>query len=242
MKLRDLVPIVVAAAGAVTAPALQETLANRILRMSETEQVAYVNSRLQAGLKLDGQNALDVLIYARSSLVLPMLEKKIEEIIKSKTPRDCFADRTVDPDLFVATAAGSIADAGNEYALNELGTLIAIDEKRFGVYVRHTFLAALNRGNPFVVAYRGLDIGDPALTRKIVEWVESELEAPPSAQPARFSEWWAEAVVDRYGHPPSRAEWFDDPIVSRLKDPLAESVYAEIIRRAFAAQLKNHGK
>jgi hypothetical protein len=66
----------------------QESLANRIVRMSEAEQIAYTNSVLDQGMQVDDGEPLGVLIRARRSLVLPMMERKIEEVLKSEAPLD----------------------------------------------------------------------------------------------------------------------------------------------------------
>jgi hypothetical protein len=39
---------------------------------------------------------------------------------------------------------------------------------------------------------------------------------------------WAEAMVERYGGIPTETEWAGDPIASRLKSSLAESLRQEI--------------
>jgi hypothetical protein len=124
-------------------------------------------------MQVDGIEPLGVLIRTRGSLVLPMMERKIEEVLKSSSPLDCFTDKTVDPQRFVDLAASNIAHAGDEYALKEVSKLIALDEKRFDLLVRNTLLAAENRRNPFAVAYRGFEIGDPAVDKRIVAWVGS---------------------------------------------------------------------
>lgn len=135
--------------------------------MSEAEQVAYTNSVLDRGMQVDETETLGRLVLTRGSLVLPMLEKKIEEVLRSQSPLDCFTDKTVDPQKFVDLAGLTIAYAGDEYALKEISKLIAVDGRRFGYLVRGVLTAAQGRSNPFVVAYHGFKIGDPALDKRL---------------------------------------------------------------------------
>lgn len=113
-----------------------ELFGDGILRKSEAYQIAFIRSDLDQGMQGDNDPPV-MLILNRSSLVLPMIEKKIEEVLKSPNPLDCFTDKTVDPQKFVDVAAWSIPSAGDENALREVGRLIAIDEKRFGMLVRN---------------------------------------------------------------------------------------------------------
>jgi hypothetical protein len=46
--------------------------------------------------------------------VVPLAEKKIEEVLKSTSPATRFADSTVDPEKFVANAVGLISVRGGE--------------------------------------------------------------------------------------------------------------------------------
>jgi hypothetical protein len=68
----------------------------------------------------------------KSPLVLPLVEKKIEQVLKSASPRECFTDETVDPNRFVVVASWGMANTGSEQALVEVAKLIKLDEKRFG--------------------------------------------------------------------------------------------------------------
>jgi hypothetical protein len=87
--------------------------------MSDADQVSYVSSRLDHGLAIVDDDAMDVLVLSRSSLVLPMLEKKIEEVLRSPHPLDCFTDKNADPQFAVDMAAATIAYAGDEQSLKE---------------------------------------------------------------------------------------------------------------------------
>ena len=214
----------------------QESPANRMLHSSEAVQLAYFNQRLNEGLRVDEEvNAIDLLILSRSSLVLPMMERKIEEVLKSPDPLECFTDKTVDPQRFVDIAAASIAWSGDEQALKEISKLVAIDEKRFGSLVRNTLFGALNRRNPFVVAYRGLEIGNPAVDKRILAWVEEVFDTKVEFALGQLKHWWAEAMVEKYGRVPLEIDWIDDPIASRIKRELVNSVHDDMVRLASEA-------
>jgi hypothetical protein len=81
-------------------------------------------------------------MHIRATVLVPLIERKIGEVLRSTDPLERFTDKTVDPQRFVSIAALSIAWSGDEQALKEIGKLIAIDEKRFGTLVRNTLLAA----------------------------------------------------------------------------------------------------
>ncbi len=247
METRRLTRIlVVIGASAWAAPAQErnlpgpEPLSRYILRMSEADQLAQLNTRLNEGLR--DTDGVDMLVLNRSSLALPVIERKIEEVLKSPDPRECFTDKAVDTERFLAVAASMIADASDEQALKEISKLIAIDEKRFGRLVRNTMLAAQNRRNPFVVAYRGLDLGDPAVDKRILAWVEEHLDTKVEFALGQIHHWWAEAMVERYGGVPLEIQWVDDPIASRISRQLADSVHDEIFRLAAEARDKQAKK
>jgi hypothetical protein len=222
----------------------QESLARRILRMSEPEQTAYANLVLDQGLQIDNTDPLIMLILNRSSLVLPMMEKKIEEVLKSRSPLDYFTDKTIDPQRFVNVAASNIAYAGDEYALKEASKLIALDEKRFDLLVRNTLLHAETRRNPFTVAYRGFDIGDPAVDKRIVGWIGSQFAQSLAIQfeQGRLKHFWAEAMAEKYGAAPTEVNWANDPIATRIKPELAASLHDEILRLGAEAVAKRPKK
>ncbi len=122
--------------------------------MSETEAVAYVNSILEQGMPVGEQESgLYALAVGRSSLVLPMLERKIEEVLKSPTPLDCFNNKATDPQLVILGLWTTIAEAGHEQSLKEASKLLKLDEKRFDRIVYNTLAAAINLRNPFTVGY-----------------------------------------------------------------------------------------
>ena len=197
------------------------------LRMTDAEQVAFTKSHLDAG-NLVG---LPLLASNRSSLILPIIEKKIEEVLTSKTPSECFTNKT-DPDRFVGQTESLITGAGDEEALKTIRKLLALDAKRFDGWVSHTFAAAWiqPRPRPFGLAYWAFGLGDPALDSRVAAWAEGILAEAGFDSPPRRR--WAEALVDRYGGVPTTSEWSSDPIVSRMKPAIAESLRDDVLRFA----------
>jgi hypothetical protein len=238
MDTKTTLRIAVAAMGVATAlaqpePATsQETLTNRILSMSDGDQVAYVNSDLNQGMPIDKYGPLRMLVLNRSTLVLPIIEQKIEDVLRSASPIECFADKTVDPQKFVDLAAWTLPEAGDEQALRQVGKLIAIDEKRFGTLVGNTMAAAQNRRNPFAVAYSGFAIRDPKLDRRILAWIEPQFGNRTEFRQTQLKNWWGEAMAETYGRIPTEANWADDPIASRINPELSASLHDEILRLA----------
>jgi len=219
----------------------QEPLARRILRMSEADQIAYISMDLDQGMPVDLYDPLGMLVLNRSSLVLPMLEKKIEGVLRSPNPLDCFTDKTVNPQKFVDLAAWTIPNAGDEQALRELSKLIAIDEKRFGMLVNLALLNAEIRRNPFAVAYRGFQIGDPAVDKRIAAWAELQFDDKGEIRQGQLKHMWAEAMMEKCGCAPNEVSWANDPIASRIKPALAASLHDEVFRLgadAFAKRAK----
>jgi hypothetical protein len=221
----------------------------RMLKASEAEQTAWINSDLDRGMPTVDPDAsvLTMLILNRSSVALPLIEQKIEQVLRSPSPLDCFTDKSADAQKFVGVAAAMIAYAGDEQALREISKLIKVDERRFGGLVEGTLINARSYRNPFIVAYRGLEIGDPAVDSRIAAWAEVQLadERPPlrsrggpALEPVPESEmrqvrrWWAEAMVEKYGRVPTEMEWATDPLVSRLKPYRAAALHDEIMRVA----------
>jgi hypothetical protein len=209
----------------------QELLGDRILRMSEGYQIAFVNSDLDRGMPVDMIGPLEMLVLNRSSLVLPMIEKKIEEVLNSPNPRDCFTDKKVDPQYVIDLAAATIAGAGDEQALKETSKLLKIDSKRFDLLVKRSLLAAISGGKPFTIAYRGFEIGDPEVDKRIVAWAEEMLigDAVESGAYSMKGRW-AASMAEKYSGAPTEVNWANDPIASRLTPELAASLHDEILR------------
>lgn len=178
---------------------------------------------------------------ARGTLTLPILGRRIEEVLASSSPLDYFTDKTVDPKKFVDMAALSIADSGNEEALRQLAKVLQFDEQRFGRMrlVQIALFRVLDFGNPYLLAYRGFEIGSTAIEKGIVAWAEQvlgeEMErfSGPSYEGRRRERWrWAEAMAQRYGGSPTEAQWKADPIASRLKPELATALHDSMMRYA----------
>jgi hypothetical protein len=214
--------------------------------MTDEEQIALAKVWLDRGLPpSDSSVGLGNLALGRSSLILPLIEAKIEEALKAPNAADCFTDKSVSPDAVIPYLWQTIASVGDRQALQQASKLLKIDEKRFDKMVAHTMYAAYSR-NPFKLAYEGFAIGDPAIDKRLVAWAEEVLSAElphlgnpifdkVEGSPRRL---WAEALVDRYGAAPSATQWMKDPIASRLKPGLAALDYD--VRR-FAVEAAEKG-
>ena len=58
----------------------QESLALHILNWNEADQVVWIKSYLEQGMPTS--DAIVTLVYGKSSLTLPLLEKEIEDVIR----------------------------------------------------------------------------------------------------------------------------------------------------------------
>jgi hypothetical protein len=236
----------ISGAGGIPLQDRPDTESWRLLSAPETEQIVAVQEALNRGLP--AENAIGLLMMNRPSLVLPLIEQKIEQVLGASSPSDCFPSRNVDPKEFVVLASWALAGTGSEEALVQIAKLIKIDPDRFRGLVEVTLenseVYSKSR-NPFVVAYRGLATGDPELERLIVDWVEKsvavdEIERKRAAasirnygQPGvsrseRMRHFWAEAALDRYGDAMPERDWRADAILSRLHPPLADEIHAAI--------------
>lgn len=185
-----------------------------------------MRSRLDHG-SLIGDDIAGASIY-RSAIVVPLVEKKIEEVLKSTSPATCFSDPTVDPEKFVADAVSVIRGAGDENALKAASQLMEIDEARFGWIVGNILFNGMGYRNPFTVAYRGLAMGDPSLDSRIAAWTEAQLsQNVKSTQQA-----WAEAMLDKYSVVPNANQWATDPIATRLSPKVLDLVRSNVARLA----------
>lgn len=233
----------VAAVLAVAQSAPRERASDRLGRMSDAEQVALAISWLDRGHpSVDGAEGLDQLARGRSALILPSIEAKIEEVLKAPNPAECFTNKGVPPDEVILYFSRLIARAGNRQALLEASKLLKIDEKRFDQMVEHTMIAAYSR-DPFKLAYRGFEIGDPAIDKRLLAWAEKLLseDLPHLGHPifdkmSRGARLWAEALVDRHGGVPSPAQWMNDPIASHLGS-IPEMALLEREVRRFAQEI-----
>lgn len=196
--------------------------ARKILELTEDEQLQFIKAALDEGLPDNRADQMTMLVINRSALTLPLIEAKVEEVLRLQSP----------PQRFVATASELIAYAGNEQSLKAIAKLITLDEKRFSPLVGRALTHSANWRNPFTVAYRGLEMGDETISRYTLAWAESALASN------RMKRAWAEAMLDRYGRPPSESEWTIDPIASRLKDRASPELRRSVSRLAIEAQTK----
>jgi hypothetical protein len=203
----------------------------RALRMSDAEQVAFVKAKLDAGDLM----GWPMLAINRSELILPVIEKKIEQVLASANPKECFSDKTVDPSRFIGLTEFLITGAGDKEALKVVRRLLALDKERFGPWVSHVFSAAWSSHappEPFILAYWALDQGDPVLAAKVAAWAEDILQPLENDVPIAPRPRWAAAMVKRYGAVPTSEQWAKDPIVSRLKPATAEAQRDRVLRLA----------
>ncbi len=216
----------------------------RILNASVADQTTWINSHLRAGMP--PSETFGDLILNKSEITLPIIEQKIEEVLRSPSPSECFTDKSIDPQNFIERAAAAIFEAGNVESLRQVSKLIKIDEKRFGWLVERTLDQARNYRNPFLVAYQGYEIGDPAVDSRIAAWTEVQFadkrppqrnfgprdpEPVPEFEIQLVRRWWAEAMLERYHGVPTEEQWQRDPIAARLKPLQANSLHDEMLRR-----------
>jgi hypothetical protein len=130
-----------------------------------------------------------------------MIEKEIEEVLKSSKPRECFTDKSIDIDSTLARLWVMIGEAGDAQALREASKLLKLDEQ------------AMNKRNPFIVAYQGFDLGNPAIDKRLLTWAQELLreeipklsnpifDIPISLAASGLRRWWSAMA----GHRPSRS-------------------------------------
>lgn len=251
------VPILVlAVAGLAVGQDLPHGAARDLLQASEAEQVVAVNDALDRGLPPDDDIA--VLGNIKPSLVLPLFERKIECVLTSASPAACFAAKNVDPRRFVYFAAMEIVYAGGEEALRQMAKLVPLDPAQFGPLVGRTLDHSKNYSkshNPFVVAYSGFTLGNPALENLILVWAEKNLSVDPEERaraeaaarglgptpppPAeKMKRLWASAMLDRYKGIPTEEQWASDPIASHLSPALSRSLHDDVLRLSREAVAK----
>jgi hypothetical protein len=215
-----------------------------VQKWNESDQVAAIKWHLARGMP--PSDVWTGLMLSKRSIALPLIEQKIEQVLTSASPSECFTEKSVDTEKFIVLATSAIIYKGDELSLRQVSKLIRLDGKRFGDLVARTLMEAEGSLNPFVVAYSGFKIGDPALDQKIGAWAEVELAEVeqvgtwhgPETRPMPFARksqvriWWTEALVARYGSVPTEDEWRRDPIVSRLEPSRATLLHDDMIRRA----------
>lgn len=190
--------------------------ARNILDRSYAEQTAFITATIEQGFPEDRADQMTMLIINRSALTIPLIEGKLEQALIASSPSKRFVD----------IASEMIAYAGDEEALRAIGKLIELDETRFGQLVGRTLDNSVHFRNPFTIAYRGLELGNEAVSRHTVAWVESVLASD------RMQRTWAEAMLDRYGKVPGDSEWATDPIVARLNDRASPGLRRSVLRLA----------
>lgn len=197
----------------------QDATAKRILNLSESEQVAFITETMDQGFPDTRADQMTMLILNRSAVSVPLIAARVEQIVNSQNPSQ----------EFINIGADMIAYAGNEASLRALGRLMTSDEKRFGPYVSSTLYHSMNWRNPFTVAYRGVELGDEAVSKYTLQWSDDVLSTDKAKR------LWAEALVEKYGGPPTQSDWDRDPIASRLESARREQLREGVLR--FAAEV-----
>jgi hypothetical protein len=232
----------VAAAGSQTVSG-QEPLWRQVLRLDDAGQAAFAKSALDGGLQGEQGSALGPLTVNRSSLVLPIIEKKIEEVLSSQNPATCFTVKGIDHLSFLAYAADLMWYGSEEESLRVFSKLLKVDEKRFDRAINGVLTRGINTDkNPFSLAYWGFGLGDPAVDKRIAVWAEGTLAGTYheyAGGPPSMERRWAEVLVERYGGVPLEEQWRTDPIVLRLKAEVAGSLRDEVYRLAAEEWGKN---
>jgi hypothetical protein len=160
------------------------------------------------------------LVLSNASLFVPILEQKIEEIVHSSPRERWFKSPSANPDRVIDLLAAMIEYTGAKVALEEASKLMKIDQQGFSSMVERCLGHADARGKGFQLAYRGLEIGDPAVDKRVMAWVEGELGASDEPNHTIDLRKWAEAMVEQYNGAPDEYQWAKDPIVSRLSADL----------------------
>jgi hypothetical protein len=202
-----------------------------LLKQSDAEQKAYVNSAFDHGLPQASVDSVTQLVRARSAILAPILGDRIVAALKAKSPIDAFEDKTVDPQSAIMAAASAIAYAGDENALKELAKLLSVDERRFGWVVGYALADGGSR-TFFPVVYKGYELGSAPLDAKMTAWIEKQLTEDANSGEPTLAGWWAAAMVERLGRAPGPADWANDPIVKKLKPEIAQPVRADVLKLA----------
>jgi hypothetical protein len=201
---------------------------DRFLKMSSAEAIGYTNTAFDHGMPTGLTEGLPVLARSQSAEVLPVLERRIEEVLKSPNPLDLFTDKAAEPRRAIDLAASTIAYACDDNALKALAKLIAIDDQRFGWLVGQTLDCGAGRSF-FPVAYAAFSFDNTVLNRKMAEWIERQFADKHDLRQGELKHWWAEAMADRYGNTPPEVQWITDPIATRLRPALAASLHDEVL-------------
>ena len=191
-----------------------------LMNRSEQEQRAYVQDFLDAGAPsgfrtYEGQNheqIMGVKIFAaNTNWAIPMIEERTRFWM-----RDFEANRPG-----IERASRTIAGAGGRRALDAIIRLYN-GRPELEKYIGSCLLTSNSLDpNRYVVWYYALDSSVQEV-RRIASKVLTEMASDGTPQSLVR---WAEAALDRYGHPPSPHEWWNDPILSLTyeKDPVRAS-------------------
>jgi hypothetical protein len=215
----------------------------RLRAMTEAQVVALTKARLDSiEISYDGNHpieswdALFPLARARSAVVLPVIESRIEEVLLSATSPALLSGRA---QRVLGACGRAIAAAADEQALRlaaKYGRLEPLSTV-FGRILHETS----DRGNPFRLIYRALEAPSLLLDGSVARWTEDALRSPALNIPKDRRRQWAEAMVERYGAAPTAAQWSKDPIASRLKPEVAESLHSEVARLSVEVVRKRVG-
>lgn len=188
----------------------------QILDLSDEDLMSFVHECIRKDFPpTEGDKFVHVLIN-RSHLVIPALEEAVRTGL-SLDPQ---------PERRIALAAELIAYAGDEAALRSISRLIQIDKERFRPLVARTLNHAKNWHNPFDLAYRANDLGDPEIWGETTRWIEDELSRSSGRRR------WAESFSRRYEAQDLPSQWEKDPIVRALRRADSEDLRNEILRLA----------
>ena len=77
----------------------QQTEPSRVLRLDPADQVAWVSKYLDVGMPTN--DIFPALLVNKGALVLPLVEEKIEQVLRAPDPKECFSLKTVDPEVFI---------------------------------------------------------------------------------------------------------------------------------------------
>ena len=221
-RLPTLSPIAVLLLSSLGSIRAQVPQARAIVELTETEQSRFVNETIAAGFPDDRADQMTMLVLNRSGLVLPLLERRVEDELRAQSPSK----------ELIVTVTEMIAYAGDEQALREASKLIALDGLTFGRLVGRTLDSALDFRNPFAVAYSGLNFGIEPVSDLIGEWAASRLNAP------KMQRLLAEAMLAKYERIPDEVALNKDPIVSRLKKGVSVGLRQKLVDFASSSEKK----
>lgn len=221
-RLATLSPIAVLLLSSLGLIRAQVPQARAIVELTETEQSRFVTETIAAGFPDDRADQLTMLVLNRSALVLPLLERRVEDEFRAQSPSK----------ELIGIVTEMIAYAGDEQALREASKLIALDGQSFGRLVGRTLDNALDFRNPFVVAYSGLNFGIEPVSDLIGEWASSKLSAP------KMQRLLAEAMLARYERIPDEVTLNKDPIVSRLTKGVSAGLRQKLADFATSSEKK----